>query len=242
MSVVASFHLTRYPPRLARMAASRMAFDRPILAATPGLRFWRMLGTGRGRTMSVGADLCRWALFAVWDGERDLDTFLTSSSVAERWRRAGSESWSVRLAPAGGHGRWAGRDPFGDVAPVPLGPDEPVAVLTRAAIRVRRLPAFYRSAGAVDRVLRAQPGCLAAVGLGEWPLARQATFSLWLTVGEMESFAYRTAPHRRVVRRVRDEDWYAEEMFVRFRPYASSGTWDAADPLAGPRAVPPGHG
>ncbi|WP_344859308.1 spheroidene monooxygenase [Planomonospora alba] len=246
---IASFHLIRY----ADPGAMRYtAFDRPVLARTPGLVFRRLLGSGRGASMSLGADLRRWALLAVWRSERDLDAFLARSPVAARWRHQALERWQVRLAPLASRGSWGGIDPFGPLGAGRSGDADggPVAVLTRASIRPSRLVAFYRSVPAVDALLREQDGCLASVGVGEWPLARQATFSLWRDAAAVRDFAYRDGAHRRVIGRTRDEGWYSEELFARFAPYGSEGTWDGTDPLGplgplgradplGPAAGPP---
>jgi heme-degrading monooxygenase HmoA len=230
---VASFHLVRFRPWQAPAATARLALDRPALHGTPGLRFFRLLGTGRGTTTRASIDLRRTAMFAVWEDDDALDDFLATSPVGRRWAAA-QEAYHVRLALLGGHGRWRGVDVLDGLTPGSGG--GPVAVLTRATVRTTRWPRFLRAGVAVSGALQGAGGLLAAAGIGEAPLGRQATFSLWSSAAAMRAFADADPYHHDVVRRTRAEGWYGEELFARFAPYSSQGTWSGQDPLVVSRA------
>ena len=127
------------------------------LHRTPGLRFWRLLGTGRGATMTISADLRRWALFAVWEDEAALDAFLATSPIAARWDALARERWHVRLACVRSHGAWGGAEPARasrrDAAARGTGRDP-----HPRDVRPARLLRFYRAIEPPAARARGQPG------------------------------------------------------------------------------------
>jgi hypothetical protein len=229
MARIASFHLVRERPWRAPLAMARLGTDRVRLGRTPGLVFWRLLGTGAGDDTAPSVDPRRTALFAVWDDEAALDAFHATSSIAARWSRA-EEAWHVRLRGLGGHGTWRGVDVLDGLERG--GGGGPVAVITRADVRLGSWRTFGRAGRPVSDEVRAADGLLGVVGIGEAPVGRLGTFSVWRGVADLRRFATGMPHHRDVVRRTRAERWYGEELFARFEPYASSGTWGGGDPLA----------
>ena len=92
-----------------------------------------------------------------------------------------------------------------------------MAALTRASIRLRHAARFWRHAPAThDGIARAE-GCRLAVGLGEAPLLRQATFSLWDNAQAMDAYA-RSGAHLAAIQGAYRQGWFSESMFVRFAP------------------------
>lgn len=229
MGSIASFHLVRDRPGRQLAVLARLGTDRLQLPGVAGLRFWRLLGTGDGANTGPGADLRRSALFAVWDDESDLDRFLGEHPIARRWADA-DEAWSVRLRSAGGHGTWRGAPVLDMIEPGRA--DGPLAVVTRADVRAGSWRAFRAAGVPVSDELQGADGLLAVVGIGEAPVGRLGTFSLWRSLDAARAYATQLPAHREVVRRTRTERWYGEELFARFEPYASTGTWDGVDPLA----------
>ena len=228
---IVAFTLAHYPRREGLVAFAHLGLDRLPLARTPGLRFWRLLGVGKGRAFDLHADLRRYALFTVWASYAALKQFEECSTVMQRIQQREDEVWTVHMCPVRWHGLWGRRDPFADIIPS-VSPDPgPWVILTRATIRPTRFHAFLKAVPAVAEHLLRQPQLINSVGIGEAPPFHQATLSVWRTLPAITSFAYGSAPHRDVVRRTRREQWYREELFARFHPIFSYGTWDGVNPL-----------
>jgi spheroidene monooxygenase len=79
-------------------------------------------------------------------------------------------------------------------------------------------------APAAQRAIETAPGCRLAVGLGEAPLLRQATFSVWDNAVAMEAYA-RQGAHRDAARAAHVGQHFTESMFVRFAIESLTGCW-----------------
>ena len=109
----------------------------------------------------------------------------------------------------------------------------PVAILTRATIRFSKLKAFWKNVNGVAAEDGRCRGFITSIGIGELPLIKQATFSIWQSMEAMKQFAYQDPRHLEVIKKTRQGRWYREDMFVRFKPIKTIGTIKASDPLAG---------
>ncbi len=211
-------------------AFRQMGLAPETLATVEGLRFFKMLGSGGGNGFSIRPNFGVYGLLGVWEREDPAQTFFMTHPLFAEFRGRSESCWTVFLRTAAAHGQWDGQQPF-PIA-TDLKADQPVAVLTRATIRTRHLWRFWRFTPPVSRSMNERDGLLFAVGIGELPLVQQATFSIWENVGAMRAYAYGSKLHSEVIRRTRQVGWYEEELFARFHPFASMGTWEQADPLA----------
>lgn len=224
---VVTLHLWGVPGVAVPRALLRMGLDRPLMRRTPA-RFWKLLGTGNGRTFTVrDADPNHWGVLATWDDEGDARVFEHSPTV-RGWDALADERLVVRMRPLASHGTWAGRTPFGN--PRPPRVTGPVASITRARIRPGKAMTFWRAVPPVSTDLHRVDGLRLAVGIGEAPIGLQGTFSLWRDSEALTSFAHRRSPHLEAIARTATEDWYAEELFARFGVLDVEGTFAGSTP------------
>ncbi len=225
------FRFATLPDRF--WAFGQMQFAHAHLARTPGLTFYKLMGSGKGAGFNPAPDWSVYALLANWESEDAAHQFFQNADIFRRYRDHTSEQWTLFLKTRQAKGLWSGGNPFtpsenlDDANPL-------VAVITRATIRWRRMVDFWRYVPTSQRpIIDGCEGLLFTKGIGEAPLVQMATFSLWESFEAVKKFAYQSPEHQVAIQKTRQLDWYSEEMFARFQPYRSEGTWGGVDPLAG---------
>jgi hypothetical protein len=171
----------------------------------------------------------RIGLIAAWDDDAALDRFLAGHPFAERL----AGGWHTRLEPLRCFGTWAGMTGL-PAKELPVEGDEPVAALTLGRLRITRTVPFLRSAAPAEHDAVDNPALLAATGFGRFtPPRLVSTFSLWRSADAMREYVFgKDGPHQAAVRVDRARPFHSESAFIRFRPYASQGSWDGRDPLS----------
>lgn len=202
-------------------AILRMALDRRALKGNRAIKFWKLLGTGKGETFTPrDADPKRWGLLITID-ESALEAF-EGSKMMQRWSKNSTAQFSATLKTIAVHGKWSRKNPFkSEVAPLDW--NGKVVAITRARIKWRKNLLFWRSVPPVTASLKAAPGLIKAIGIGEAPIGLQGTFSIWEDPKTISYFAYRGEAHKAAIAATAREKWYAEEMFARFALIDSRG-------------------
>jgi len=229
--MIVSLTIVRYRKSLIPFALLAMALHRLPMWLQHGCSFWKLLGSGRNGTFDLQPDWQQWGLLAVWDDRDAYEHFAETSFVKKWWHLLAKESWTLLCEPVQSHGTWDGKEPFGKVNGKVA--DGPMAVLTRATIKMSRLKNFWSHVDEVANLMVGAPGYITSFGVGEAPVYRQATFSIWESMEHMKAFAYGSKQHAEVIKKTRSEGWYSEELFARFRIIESIGTVNGTDPLAG---------
>jgi len=229
--MIVSLTIVRYPKLLIPFALLAMAVHRLPMLMQKRCTFWQLLGSGKNGTFDLHPDWQQWGLLAVWDDRKAFDSFYTRSFVAKWWNIFGAEKWTILCEPLQSHGKWDGKEPFGNTNIENY--NGPVAVLTRATVRLSRLKNFWANVDEVSELMKRSTGYIMSLGIGERPIYKQATFSVWNSLDDVKAFAYGSKEHVEVIKKTRDEGWYSEELFARFKPIASIGTLNHTDPLKG---------
>jgi len=206
-----------------------MQFAHSDLAEAKGLSFYRLMGSGKGKGFNPLPDWSVYSLLQVWESEEQANEFFNSSILIEKYKSHTSEQYTLYMKNISAGGTWVGKNPF--EKGIELDPSLPIAVITRATIKWNWLIRFWKYVPTSQEPLEGNKGLVYTKGIGEVPVVQMATFSLWKNFDAVKAFAYNSKQHKEAIRRTRKNEWYREELFSRFHPYKSSGTWQGNDLL-----------
>ncbi len=215
---------------LGQMALARLDMRRERDAL-----FWKLCGSGTGEGFTPRPNWDVWAILAVWPDEataRARTRHKPGLRPLAQAKRGLLDPASVADFRAWRLGRGQSLSPSR-----PLTTTGPMAVLTRATIKPARALQFWNRVPDISAVIGADPNVIFKIGIGELPLLHQVTFSVWPDAASMARFARGNGPHGRAIQAVREQGWFAEELYARFHILGSDGQWAGGDPLLSQKAA-----
>ena len=188
-----------------------------------GLSFYRLMGSGKGRGFNPFPDWSVYSLLQVWESEEDANEFFRSSNLIDKYKSHTLESYTLYMKNISSVGTWISKAPF--EKGTNLDSNLPIAIITRATIKLHWLFRFWKYVPTSQEPLDGNRGLIYTKGIGEVPVVQMATFSLWKNFDAVKEFAYNSKQHKEAIRKTRKNEWYKEELFSRFHPYKSLGSW-----------------
>jgi len=148
----------------------------------------------------------------------------------QRYKKKCNESLTLYLRSITAKGYWSGKQPFEQSSALQQD-NQRLAIITRATIKASKMRKFWRYAPISEEPLHGSKGLILTKGIGETPFFQMATFSLWENKESLNRFAYQSQQHKIAIEKTKSVGWYSEELFSRFQPYRSIGTWNGLNPL-----------
>ncbi len=229
----------RYPQGREIFGVFSMALFRFFLWRNSTVDFFKLMGCGKGGSFSAIPDSRQWCLFYTllvkpeeFAGQNASIFVLLkrlSPFIYRYIKFSKAEVFAVVLNPLEGFGAWDKKVLFSKQ--ISRESDGPIAVLTRATIRLKSIPSFWQNVQAVSDQMKKSHGFIYSLGMGELPWIKQATFSVWQSKESLKNFAYHKSPHTEVIQKTRTEQWYKEEMFYRFTITKVMGSLKGCNPL-----------
>jgi spheroidene monooxygenase len=229
MARVVTLHAHRFEGAARLWALWQMGEARLPLMRMPGLDFWKLCGSGSGSGFRPAPDTGVAVILAAWSSEEAAAAGLARAPWT-RWAARASERCALALRPISSRGAWSGRAPFEAGS---RGAPGPVAALTRASIRLRAAGGFWGRVPRLDDLIGANEEVLFRIGIGELPLIRQGTFTVWPSEAAMARYA-RTGPHAEAIAAIRGGRVFSEDLYARFEVPAAEGSWRGRPPLGRP--------
>jgi hypothetical protein len=193
--------------------------------AIDGVYFAKVLGSGYEGGFGLKPSSSRQGLFLVFHTALAAQDFLTYSPLLQAYRDRSRELFVVLLRTWSCRGSWDGTA-LDQVVDKPS--NGPIAALTRASIHLRKASAFWNHAPPSQAAIEGAQGIQLAVGLGEAPFLRQATFTIWDNLPTMDAYA-RSGPHLEAIKAAGQNEFFSESMFARFVPISIKGRWKDRD-------------
>jgi hypothetical protein len=238
-----SLTIIRYKKILVPFALLAMAVFRLPLWFNKNVSFYKLMGSGKNGSFDKTPDWQQWAILMGRNQEslvRSAESELGRSDLFnKRWLGSfiakwlsffNCETYTLLLEPLESHGLWDGKKVFGEL-PAKSDYEGPIAVMTRATIRLNKLKYFWENVAPVASQMDTAKGFLFSAGVGEIPWIKQATFSVWQSKEDMKAFAYGMKAHTEVIQKTRKQNWYSEDMFTRFKITGINGTLKGKNPL-----------